>query len=122
MCDVSNRDDDLRATKELPPLQWWRGDQLDPLAPAELVSLRRTLVSVAVPGQRDWALAARGDAPAAIRIALRIGAACDGFDWRLDCAASAVLLCAAEGNAAAKTALAHLRRHFLRRVRRRQES
>jgi hypothetical protein len=96
------------------PLQWWREDHSRRFA-ADVARLRQTLSSVALLGEQDWSAAVRGDPPAAVRAALRVGSGCAGPpDWRLDCAGSAVLLCAIAGNAAAATALAHLRRRFCR--------
>jgi hypothetical protein len=95
------------------PLQWWREEHARQVDPADVAKLRKMLSSIALPGQRDWTAAVQGDAPAAVRMALRIGATSAGLpDWRLDCAGSVVLLCAIAGNAAAATALAHLRRRF----------
>jgi hypothetical protein len=102
-----------RRLEETSPLQWWRQNSYPPPGPADLAKLRKILSQIALPGQRGWNAAVQGDAVAAVQVALRVGAISKGGpDRRLDCAASAALLCALAGNAAAATALAHLRRRF----------
>jgi hypothetical protein len=101
----------------IPPLQWWRGEQPSELSDEVAVSvLRETLTHIAVLGLGDWRAAATGDDLAALRIALRVALQPKTPEWLLDCAGSALLACAVEGSFAAALVLAHLRRRHTTRV------
>jgi translation elongation factor EF-Ts len=63
-------------------------------------------------GEPGWHAAARGDAAVAVRIALRVAAGRPS-PLTIDLVGSALLLCAAEGNAAAQVTLQYLRRRFV---------
>jgi len=102
-----------RHPEEMSALRWWRRDSYAPLGADDVAKLRKMLSQIALPGHRGGKAAVAADAAAAVRIALRVGTTRKGVaNRRLDCAASAALLCALAGNVAAATALAHLRRRL----------
>jgi hypothetical protein len=97
---------------DLPPLRWWRGDAPDRLDRSAAAELRQTLSRIRVPALTNWRAAARGEACVAVRIALGVASHPGAPDWLIDCAGSALLLCALEGSPAAGMVLAYLRRRL----------
>lgn len=96
----------------LPPLRRWRSGEIDWTCHVRLDDLRTALSLAMWPGQPDWRAAAKGDAVVAIRLAFLTMAQPAPSAWAIDLAASALLLCAAEGNPAARLVLEHFRRRF----------
>lgn len=93
-------------------LQWWREGQPYRLGDSQVASLRAVLSRIAFLDSPDWRLAVAGDAALAVRIALHLASSHRRRPWAIDYAASALLLCAAGGDAAAAVTLAYLRRRF----------
>lgn len=83
-------------------LSWWRERPPEHLNDADIASIRAALLQFAWPGERQWHLAQRGDAAAAIRLALldAIQAA-----ERTDLVMSCLLVAAATGSDAARLVL-----------------
>jgi hypothetical protein len=97
----------------IPPLQWWRGERklrLDATASAELRATLSKLHLLAHPG---WPDAVAGDVGAAIRIAVFASREGASPQWLIDCAGSALLLCADGGSAAAACLLRLFRAHYV---------
>jgi hypothetical protein len=95
--------------RALPPLHLRREVELELLDGAILSTLRKAPASTIFPRQPDWPAAAFGDAVKAIRLALRTMASPCPSSWAINLVRSAPLVCAAEGNAAARTTLDHSR-------------
>ena len=95
------------------PLSWWRETPPQHLGHSQMKALRRHLVELGILGDEDWPRAARGDAAAAIAVAIRVIWNPSASRDLLDIAMSAVVVVALDGDAAARDVLAHaLRRRI----------
>lgn len=102
----------LALAEQKSPLQWWREGGPYHLGVSQAASLRAGLTRIAFLDCPDWRLAVAGDAALAVRVALHLAASRRRRPWAIDYAASALLLCAVGGDAAAAVTLAYLRRRF----------
>ena len=83
------------------PLHWWRLVPAPAFKQPNIVELRRVLMQTGIIGEPQWAAAVRGDAAAAIGVAIRTIERHEVTAIPVDLAMSAVLCCAVENNAAA---------------------
>jgi hypothetical protein len=94
----------------IPPLHWWRERAIADIAPSDLPMLRRCIRGFDMLGLPRWKQAERGDVAAAISVAFALLKA-----GRLACPsmtlpATALLIAAVKGDAAAASVIAHLRK------------
>lgn len=93
--------------QNVPPLQWWRGDDN---ASYDTVALRKALRQIWVLAYPDAPAAIAGDEAIAIRIGLHVYAKADAPVWLVDWTGSLLLLATLDGSLTAATVLIHLRR------------
>lgn len=93
------------APLSISPLAWWRNLCAPAFTPEHATALRQRLVRAKIPGAHRFRDASRGDAAAAIGIALRLLRDPEVNPDRLDVALSAVQLCALNGDWAARDVL-----------------
>ena len=105
----------LPASEALPPLHWWRTMEPQSLNAAASAKLQAAMIS-SVPNHRPGAIGPAVMAPVnaarVIRAALLTAAWQNPPAWAVELAGSALLICAADGNAAALAVLDHFRRRF----------
>jgi hypothetical protein len=92
--------DAARKQQALSPLAWWRTMKAETFDATTAVVMREAISTIAIIGEPMWRAAANGDAAAATGLALRLHpdrATPIAFDLVM----TAVVACAAEGNAAA---------------------
>lgn len=100
------------------PLTWWRLLAPTALDPAAQLRLRAALLDAPPLPSPNWEAACRADPTAALGVALNALAGATVLPGRLDRAMSAILLCAAFGDAACIELLVHV---LGRRARRRAD-
>jgi hypothetical protein len=83
------------------PLSWWRTRPADSFRRVDVAIARNMLARTAIIGETHWHLAAAGDAPTAIGVALRTLNRDGNATASLDVAMTAVLCIAIEGDSAA---------------------
>jgi len=92
------------------PYSCWRKCYAGELQPQEIRQVRRATYGCQFIGEPRWKLAVRGDAAAAIGIAIRVAVKRPCIECNFDLVMSVVFVAAAEGDAAARTFLAHMLR------------
>lgn len=97
----------------VPPLEWWRGGQSPQLDSAAVDELRAVLSKLHLFAYPTWPDAVTGDAAAAVRIGIMVGSSIESRTPIIDCAGSALLLCAAEGSVASAEVLQHFRKTYV---------
>ena len=105
-----------RTPEALGPLRWWRTAEpqsLDATTSARLYAAMIASVPSHSPGATGAAVTAPVDAARVIRAALLTAAWHSPPAWAVDLAGSALLICAADGNATARLVLDHFRRRFV---------
>ena len=80
-------------------LTWWRTIRAESFSSAAAVALRRAMANIAILGEPTWHEAAKGDAAAAVRLALRLHSGTSPMIY--DLVMTAVAACAADDNATA---------------------
>jgi hypothetical protein len=96
------------SSQDTPPLAWWRTLPSDKLRDAEKLLLLVTLERIEVlRGTTELRAAKRGDAAAAIAVALSVTPIQD-FTLEVDITMTALLRCAAEGDSAAALVLVNV--------------
>jgi len=90
------------------PLATWRSEQLPAIGASAISAVRRALAGRVCLHHRCWPAARRGDAAAAIAVALDLTRVPAVHPAVVDLALSAVLVAAWRGDAAAETVLAHV--------------
>ncbi len=93
--------------QNVPPLQWWLGDDHGSY---DTVALRKALRQIWVLAYPDAPAAIAGDEAIAIRIGLHVYAKADAPAWLVDWTGSLLLLATLDGSLTAATVLIHLRR------------
>jgi hypothetical protein len=105
-----------RRTPEAPAaLRWWRTTEPQSLDAAASAMLQAAMIASLPnhpPAATGAAVKAPVDAARVIRAALLTAAWHNPPAWALDLAGSALLICAADGNATARLVLDHFRRRF----------
>jgi hypothetical protein len=86
------------------PLRWWRKRQPNALRSFEIAAITKTIANVALIGEPHWPGARIGDAASAVRLALDHDLRQHG-GHRTDLIMSALLVCAARGDGAARLVL-----------------
>ena len=105
-----------RTPEALAALRWWRTAEpqsLDAAASAMLQAAMIASVPNHPPAATGAAVTAPVDAARVIRAALLTAAWPAPPAWAVDLAGSALLICAADGNATARLVLDHFRRRFV---------
>lgn len=97
---------------DVTPLGWWRTMPADHLGNAQHLVLRETLAKVWIMQDRGSLLTARGDAAAAIALALKMMPVAE-VTLKTDIAMTALTLCALDGSAAAALVLSHILRRAM---------
>lgn len=87
------------------PLCWWRTRRPSSLLCRGIRGIREVLLGTEISGEADWYRAILGDAPAAIRIAVKQMSERRITAPEVDLALSAVLACALEGDPACAVVL-----------------
>jgi hypothetical protein len=93
------------------PILWWRSVRAENFHEMALRDMRLAIAKVELFGEPRWREAAAGDAAAAIGIVLSIRLG-DSFRMKFDVAMTALVVCAAEGNAAACIVLSNVIRRL----------
>jgi hypothetical protein len=83
-----------------PPLSWWRNIRGELFTAGIAAQLREHIAVFAIIGEPSWNAAAAGDAASAVRLALTVDQEVAG-PVIIDLVMTALLACAAEGDAAA---------------------
>ena len=105
-----------RTPEALAPLRWWRTAEpqsLDAAASARLYAAMIASVPSRMPPATGPVVTTPVDAARVIRAALLTAAWPAPPAWAVDLAGSALLICAADGNATARLVLDHFRRRFV---------
>jgi hypothetical protein len=94
----------------IPPLHWWRERAIADIAPSDLPMLRRCIRGFDMLGLPRWRQAERGDVAAAISVAFALLRAGRLVCPSITLPATALLIAAVKGDAAAASVIAHLRK------------
>jgi hypothetical protein len=93
------------------PLAWWRTIPAKELDLSRVKIMRATLSTIVVMKEPTWRAAADGNAAAAVGLALRLNPA-RSTETAYDLLMTAVVCCAAEGDAAAALTMSHVLRRL----------
>lgn len=94
--------------RKVPPLWWWRRLPAQAFTSAHHAVLKRATSGFGHLSEPLWAVAAKGDAAAAVGIALRTFRRCPRPSPGVDLTMSVLLRCAIEGSGAAALVLSHV--------------
>jgi hypothetical protein len=92
---------------DIPPLHWWRSLPASAFTAAHLAVIRRAIAGFSYIGEPRWPLAAKGDAAAAVGVALRAIKHHEKPTPSIDLVMSALVRCAIEGSHTACLVLDH---------------
>jgi hypothetical protein len=105
----------MRSMGSESPLRWWRERPPGALGRSEIAAVKASIAHIAIPGEPRWSHARGGDPAAAVRLALTHDMRSHDAD-RTDLVMSALLVCAARGDGAARLVLLR-QRIRIRRIR-----